>query len=64
MPAIGPVPAICPVPVVHPALAAGHGAGTGGRVLATYMSGRRSALPDTLDAYPAGLRLRRIEAHG
>lgn len=46
-----------------PELAAGLGAGTGGRVLATYMSGRRSALPDTLDAYPAGLRLRRIEAH-
>ena len=32
-----------------------------GRVLATYMSGRRAGLPDTLDAYPAGVRLRAIE---
>ncbi len=47
-----------------PALAAGLGRGTEGRVLATYMSGRRAALPDTLDAYPAGLRLRRIEVIG
>ena len=32
-----------------------------GRGLATYMSGRRAGLPDTLDAYPAGVRLRAIE---
>jgi glutamate racemase len=41
-----------------------HAEAPAGRVLATYMSGRRAALPDTLEAYPAGVRLHAIEARG